>query len=32
LIGASKAAVGEEVVAFCDEKFARSTFSGSGER
>src|SRR5215203_6470665 len=28
LIGASKAAVGEEVVAFYDEDFARSTFSG----
>jgi hypothetical protein len=28
LIGASKAGVGEEVVAFYDEEFARSTFSG----
>jgi hypothetical protein len=28
LIGASTGAVGEEVVAFYDEEFARSTFSG----
>jgi hypothetical protein len=32
LIGASKAAVGDEVVAFYDEEFARSTFRGTGER
>jgi hypothetical protein len=29
LIGASKAALGDEVVAFYDEEFARSTFSGT---
>jgi hypothetical protein len=30
LIGASTGVVGEEVVAFYDEEFARSTFSGQG--
>jgi hypothetical protein len=29
LIGAPKAAIGEEIVAFYDDESARSTFSGS---